>query len=68
MRIGPKMQEFIDFVRARPGTNRFTWAQWNLYHGKVSRQYSYAAANRAIKAGLVHTEKDSNGILRCFVK
>jgi len=50
-RIGPKMQEAIDFVAENPGCAILPVAKGIGPNGSV--QYGYRAVHRAIKAGLI---------------
>lgn len=51
MRIGPKMQAAVDFVKENPGCAILPVAEAIGPNG--SRRYGYAAVHRAIKAGLI---------------
>ena len=53
-RIGPKMQEAVDFVKENPGCAILPVAQHIGPNGSV--QYGYRAVHRAIEAGLIQAK------------
>lgn len=53
-RIGPRMQEALDFVRRNPGCAILPVAEAVGPYG--SRAYGYRTVHRAIDAGLIRAE------------
>lgn len=66
MRIGPKMQAAVDFVKENPGCAILPVAEAIGPNG--SRRYGYAAVHRAIKAGLIEADEGKGNKYELYVK
>jgi len=58
-RIGPRMQEAVEYVRQSPGCAILPVAEMVGPNG--SRRYGYATVHRAIKAGLIDAKVSVSG-------
>ena len=58
MRIGPRMSRVVDVVRSNPGCAKIVPARAVAPNGSL--MYGYQSVNRAIRAGLIRSERKGN--------